>query len=391
MAILRSNFDILHQYHEFLKAQTSCSGASLKNYEFYENLILDWAAEEPLEGAQNFAIPFPKFLLSQKNEREKSYSSEYMKGVCGFTRRFFLWARDNREEFRLIKTEWITKIKPIKSIEDVQEIYFYTLEDVQKICELKPENMRLRRAIAALAFLLLSGMRISAFFTLPIKNVDLKTHTVHQLPSDGVCTKYNKAAITTILINSKLMEIVNEWDNLVRSQCPPDSSWYARLDSVGNLDPRAIIPMTIENKDELKIKARNPYSGFRKDLQKVCKMAGVVYKSPHKARYGHIHLGFSKAKTAEERKAVSVNAMHESLSITDEVYARMSSDHANNILLSFNFDDDSSYEDDFLSDNQKCITDSDAINKMMTKVFSSIDPDMVIQAGIFMKKMKKES
>ncbi len=252
MAILRSNFDILHQYHEFLKAQTSCSGASLKNYEFYENLILDWAAEEPLEGAQNFAIPFPKFLLSQKNEREKSYSSEYMKGVCGFTRRFFLWARDNREEFRLIKTEWITKIKPIKSIEDVQEIYFYTLEDVQKICELKPENMRLRRAIAALAFLLLSGMRISAFFTLPIKNVDLKTHTVHQLPSDGVCTKYNKAAITTILINSKLMEIVNEWDNLVRSQCPPDSSWYARLDSVGNLDPRAIIPMTIENKDELK-------------------------------------------------------------------------------------------------------------------------------------------
>lgn len=36
-------------------------------------------------------------------------------------------------------------------------------------------------------------------------------------------------------------------------------------------------------------------------------MAGVAYKFPHKARYGHIHPGFTKAKTAEELKAVSLN------------------------------------------------------------------------------------
>ncbi len=125
----------------------------------------------------------------------------------------------------------------------------------------------------------------------------------------------------------------------MRSQCPPESSWYARLDSGGNLDPRIIVPMTIDNQDELKMKALSPYSSFCKDLRKVCKMAGVTYKSPHKARYGHIHLGFSKAKTAEERKAISMNAMHGSLAITDEVYARMNSDQANKILLSFNFDE----------------------------------------------------
>ena len=82
----------------------------------------------------------------------------------------------------------------------------------------KTDDIRLRRTIAALAFLLLSGMRIAAFFTLPIKDVNLDSRTVRQLPTDGVCTKYNKAAITTLLMNSRLMKIIKEWDDLVRSQ-----------------------------------------------------------------------------------------------------------------------------------------------------------------------------
>lgn len=340
MENLHTNILTLLQYQEFLKAKTTCSGISLKTYEAYSNLILNWAAEQPLTKAPSFEVPFPKYLINQLNSKNRHYSSEYMKGCCSYTRRFFKWARDNKKGYRKIKEEWIMKINPEKTIDGVQEIDFYSLDKVLRICELKPDSMRIRRAIAALAFLLLSGMRISAFLTLPIKDVNLDAHTVRQLPADGVCTKYNKAAITTLLVNTKLMKIIREWDDLVRAQCPPESSWYARLDNTGKFVPRMIVPMTIENKDELKMKAIYPYSGFCKDLRKICKMAGVTYKSPHKARYGHIHLGFSKAKTAEERKAVSLNAMHESLSVTDEVYARMSSAKANQILLSFNFDED---------------------------------------------------
>ena len=340
MGFFRGNQIVLHQYHIYLKEQTACSGISLKNYESRNNLILDWAGEQPLAKAPSFEVSFPKYLIAQRNSKDKPYSAEYMKGCCSYARRFFRWARSNKKRYKQIPEEWIAKIKPEKTIEGVNEIVFYTLEEVQRICELNPESMRLRRAIAALAFLLLSGMRISAFLTLPIKDVNLDSYTVRQLPSDGVCTKYNKAAVTTLLINSKLMRIIREWDDMVRSQCSPDCSWYARLDSTGRLDPKNVLPMTVENKDELKKKALYPYSGFCKDLKKVCKMAGVTYKSPHKARYGHIHLGFSKARTAEERKAVSINAMHGSLAVTDEVYARMSSYQANKILLSFNFDED---------------------------------------------------
>ena len=346
MSVIKPNFRILRQYHDYLREQTSCSENSLKRYEAYNSIIMNWAGGRPLKNASSFEIPFPKFLINQRNSKNRPYSAEYMKGICSYTRRFFKWAKAHKYGYKKIPEEWILKIKPEKTIEDVQEIIFYSLEDVQRICELQPESMRLRRAIAALAFLLLSGMRISAFLTLPIKDVNLNAHTVKQLPADGVCTKYNKAAITTLLINKKLMRIIREWDDLVRFRCPLNSSWYARLNCKGNFDPRLIEPMTMENKDVLKMRALYPYSSFCKDLRKICKMAGVTYKSPHKARYGHIHLGFSKAKTAEERKAVSINVMHDSLTVTDEIYARMSSEQANRILLSFNYDEDDSIQDE---------------------------------------------
>ena len=115
-------------------------------------------------------------------------------------------------------------------------------------------------------------------------------------------------------------------------------------------------------------------------------MAGVSYKSPHKARYGHIHLGMSKARTAEERKAISENAMHGSLAVTDEVYARMNSDHANKILASFDFDDNPSGKrsDPEIESN----ANSDSMNDMMMKLFTAMDPDMLIRAGELMKSMK---
>ncbi len=210
MTCSQINITALQQYNVFLKKQTACSGISLKNYEARNNLILKWAGEQPLTKAPSFEVSFPKFLITQRNRMNKPYSAEYMKGCCSYTRRFFKWARDHKKGYKHIPEEWIDKIIPEKTIEGVNEIFFYTLDEVQRICDLKPESMRLRRAIAALAFLLLSGMRIAAFMTLPIKDVNLEAHTVRQLPTDGVCTKYNKASITTILIHTKLMKVIKE-------------------------------------------------------------------------------------------------------------------------------------------------------------------------------------
>ena len=339
--VSRENYKILQEYIQYLKNKGNCSKATLNLYTSYNSILLEWTGEKLLKTAPSFEESLPKYLSEHNNQNGIPYSSSYVKAMCAYTRRFFYWARDHCKGYNNITAEWIDSIIPHKNIDEVKEIVYYTLDEVKKICALEPENLCEQRTIAALAFLLLSGMRIAAFFTLPINNIrfDGNIIFIRQSPKDGVCTKNNKAANTSTFKCPALMKVVREWDDLVRTQCPGNSSWYARLDQNGNFDPREIIPMTVENADDLKAKARNPYKNFCSDLKKICKKAGVEYKSPHKARYGHIHLGMSKARTAEERKAVSLNVMHGGTGITDEIYMRMNSHQVSGIISGFSFDE----------------------------------------------------
>jgi hypothetical protein len=50
----------------------------------------------------------------------------------------------------------------------------------------------------------------------------------------------------------------------------------------------------------------------------------LPYHSPHKFRHGHIHYGTAHAKTIVDLKAVSMNAMHSSMKITDAFYSNLS-------------------------------------------------------------------
>ena len=376
--ILRDNFLTLQTYIKYLKQKGKCSQATIELYTSYNNMLLEWAGERNLKTAPSFDESFQKFLSEQKNNSDKPYSKSYMKAACSYTRRFFYWARDNCKGYKNITGEWIDSIVPVRHIDEVKEIVYYSLDEVEKICALEPENLREQRTIAALAFLMLTGMRVSAFLTLPINNVhfDETKGFIRQNPKDGVCTKNNKAANTTTFVCSSLLKIVKEWDALVRSKCPGNTSWYARMDQNGNLNPREIIPMTLENADELKKKARYPYKNFCKDLKEICAKAGVEYKSPHKARYGHIHLCMSKAKTAEERKAVSMNVMHGSTAITDEVYMRMNSDQVSEILSGFNFDEPANNPDIAKNSGSPVQTsfddlDSDTLLRM-SQIFASM-------------------
>lgn len=61
----------------------------------------------------------------------------------------------------------------------------------------------------------------------------------------------------------------------------------------------------------------------RRNLRDWLKKAGIQYHSPHKFRHGHIQYGMQNAKTIADYKAVSMNVMHSSMDITDEVYSQL--------------------------------------------------------------------
>jgi integrase len=175
------------------------------------------------------------------------------------------------------------------------------------------DDIATKRDKAAAAFLFLSGMRATAFCTLPISCVDLANRTVMQFPTLGVKTKNKKAAITRLLEIPDLLEIVSEWDAYVRERLPATSPWYALTE-------------TSFGAQELSENQPGVYRivGLGRNIKALFRKVGLPPLSPHKFRHGHAVYGLKLAKEVSDLKAVSMNLMHSSMGITDAIYAVLS-------------------------------------------------------------------
>ena len=173
-------------------------------------------------------------------------------------------------------------------------------------------NLALLRDKAAAAMLFLSGMRASAFSTLPISAVDLENLTLRQWPELGVHTKNGKKATTFLLNLPEVLEPVRQWDEIVRKSLPGSSPWYAPIShSWGD--------QFLSQEQPGKTRSQ----ALQKRLQLLFSLAELDFKSPHKFRHGHAVYGLLHAQTMADYKAVSMNLMHESIEITDSTYAPM--------------------------------------------------------------------
>ncbi len=192
-----------------------------------------------------------------------------------------------------------------------------TLEEVQKLAGLpvNEDDLAKRRDQAAAALLFLSGMRASAFTTLPISGLDLEAGTIRQWPELGVRTKNGKRASTFLLPIPELIEVVKVWDAIVRPALPGTSPWYTPIDSHWG-----------EQSLSMKPQGYNRNLALNKRLRLLWKSAEFPDKSAHKFRHGHAVYGLQHARTMADYKAVSMNLMHEDIKITDEVYAPILSD-----------------------------------------------------------------
>lgn len=68
---------------------------------------------------------------------------------------------------------------------------------------------------------------------------------------------------------------------------------------------------------------KNRHQALEKRLHILYSLAGLPFKSAHKFRHGHAVFGLMHVKTMADYKAISVNLMHDSLTVTDEIYARI--------------------------------------------------------------------
>jgi integrase len=171
--------------------------------------------------------------------------------------------------------------------------------------------------------LFLSGMRAGAFCTMPIQAVDVPHRAIKQWPSLGVETKNGKSATTYLLDIPDLLAVVGRWDSFVRACLPLTAMWYTP---------------TISQWGEQILSTEPPGSNRSlaviKRVRKLFARAGAPYKSPHKFRHGHAVYALQHAETMADYKAVSMNLMHEDISVTDSIYAPLANNEVQRRIAS---------------------------------------------------------
>ena len=177
------------------------------------------------------------------------------------------------------------------------------------------DDLALWRDQVAAAMLFLSGMRSSAFGSLPIEAVDLNSWSVRQWPGLGVRTKNGKAATTYLLDIPDLREAVWAWDDFIRPQLPPSAAWYTPIISRWGEHTLSSDPP-----------GRNRNHAVIKRMRKLFAAAGVPYQSPHKFRHGHAVYALQQARDMADYKAISMNLMHSDIRVTDSIYAPLAQD-----------------------------------------------------------------
>jgi integrase/recombinase XerD len=326
--IIRENYFDVMAYLDYQEKVMQANTKTIRRKWAHLRHLLEWADNVAFPEVDKIELVLPQYLLANRNDgKSEELSPATMKRICGEARRFFQWLKMSKPgKYGRLSLVWIETIRPSR-MSDIQsnlvEREYYTLEEVRRLISIEPERLVDKRDRAAVAMLFISGMRISAFATLPVYCVDVEEMVIDQLPSEGVETKNSKAARTYLLPLQDLLEVVRDWDKLVRSELGEKGLWYPNLATDG---------MSWKNGGMGKTESRRV--AFSRGLKRFCERAGVDYKSPHKLRNGHGVYGVKNAKTTEKFKAFSQNMMHESMEITDRLYAGLASDDVREIISS---------------------------------------------------------
>src|SRR5437762_4832982 len=142
--------------------------------------LLRWADERPLSEAPKIRPVFPRYMADYRSDGEPLHANG-IKRACTDARMLFRWLAELQpKKFAALNDVWINTLQPPRLPERLPPPREYvTLEEVRRLLSVSvPEgDLALWRDKAAAAFLFLSGMRATAFCTMPLKCVRSEEHT----------------------------------------------------------------------------------------------------------------------------------------------------------------------------------------------------------------------
>lgn len=314
--INRDNWKLTKAYIRYRVDVDRIGEASAAVERTYLRHLLEWADDVPFVRVKTIRPSLPEYVLSLDHGREGGrFSGVHAGKILSGARRFFEWAVSQYPEYRLLKGGWIATIKAKRLEELPKKVSSVSLDEIREIAVAPVVNIVEERIRAAAVFWFLSGIRIGAFVSLPIKAVDLSKRVVRQYPSLGVRTKNGKYGTTTLLDIPDLLRVVGGWDSKVHAVLGDAGYWFAPLS-----------PDTGEFALDRSTVGKHRETLARRNLEDWLAKVGLPYRMPHAFRHGHIHYGLEHAETMADFKAVSLNVMHSNIQITDAVYSRLSAE-----------------------------------------------------------------
>ena len=314
--IERQNYLKTKKHLDYLMEVLQLTPASLERYRFYLRHLLLWADATDFRHASEIRPTLPSYLVSLPGKTGNgTLAAETQKKVLDIGKRFFRWAKTAYpREFASLPMSWIDTLRLPRQPQVKNENVFVSVDEVKQLLAYPAteNDLALLRDQAAAALLFLSGMRGSAFVTLPISALDLDHLSVRQWPELGVHTKNSKKATTYLLNIPELIVPIRRWDTIIRPALSPSAPWYAPVDHCWG-------EQRLSSDDP----GKNRLHALEKRLSLLFGLAKIAFKSPHKFRHGHAVFGLLYAQTMADYKAVSMNLMHDNIEITDSTYAPM--------------------------------------------------------------------
>ena len=319
---------------------------------------LTWAGERLFKDAPKFDVSLMEYVRDYKTDTGEPLSQMYRRKIIGSARNFFTWLTIHKSGFRTITTAWLATLKVRMIQEEFEDGSTVSLDEILQIARTPVRNLVEERVRAGTVFLYLSGMRISAFVSMPIQAVNFHEMEVKQSPKLGVRTKNKKSAVTCLLEQDELLALVKAWDAKVRAALPPEGFWFA-----------PITPFTSEFDLTVKSVGVHRSTAFHKDLRDWLSTNEIEYHSPHAFRRGHANFLFERAKDMNDLEAVRENLMHESL-MTTERYARQRRSQRKNRIMQMSKSQE-------VQPQAGLSTDLISRLEKMASLFEKIDPKML--------------
>lgn len=308
------NERIKRKYFEWEKEANGKSNSTITNIQNYIYAYEEFTKFKSFKQFnKNDAIAFKKYL-SQKiaKHSKKPVSKPYLMHATKSVSTFFKWLSTQsgyKSKIDLNQVAYLNlQEKDIQIARAPKTKRFPILEQIEHVVKNMPTNTEVqKRDRALIAFLALSGGRVTAVASLKLKHIFLDDKRIEQNPQE-VKTKYSKKIFTYFFpVGDYLKQVFVDWVNFLKHE--------KLFDHNATLFPNTKLSLDGNDqfsRQELDIVAWQSTTSIRNVVKNAFITADLEYYNPHSFRNTIVQLSYQFCKTPEDFKAWSQNLGHSS-------------------------------------------------------------------------------